>query len=397
MEDNIAISVQNLSKTYEIGKEKDETLRGSITKLFSFNKKNVDTFDALKNVSFEIPKGQVVGFIGKNGAGKSTILKLLSSITSPTNGKITISGRIASLLEVGTGFHPELTGKENIYLNATLLGMSRNEVKSKLDEIIEFSGVRKFLNTPVKHYSSGMYVRLAFAIAAHLDPEILVVDEVLAVGDLEFQKKCLGKMQDVASEGRTVLFVSHNMGILSQLCTRGIYLQQGTVKFDGKITDAISAYLEDQGQDQEFDVNIESIVRFNHLQMSNLNDELENVFDFDRVVKISGSVQIQEDQGRDLQICLAVLNKNKSRVCSFIKDVDGKASTFDFELSLPTETIAPGVYSILAQVYVPPGNEIFDEKSDVLPFEILDNGTKFQGYSNYGDVIFNNEIEIKKH
>jgi lipopolysaccharide transport system ATP-binding protein len=201
-----------------------------------------EDFWALRDVSFEVNEGEVVGIIGRNGAGKSTLLKILSRITEPTTGRIGIKGRVASLLEVGTGFHPELTGQENIYLNGAILGMSRAEVKRKFDEIVDFSGVGKFLNTPVKRYSSGMYVRLAFAVAAHLEPEILIIDEVLAVGDAEFQKKCLGKMRDVASAGRTVLFVSHNMAAVSSLCTGAILLERGTVAFAGDAEGGISAY-----------------------------------------------------------------------------------------------------------------------------------------------------------
>jgi ABC-type polysaccharide/polyol phosphate transport system ATPase subunit len=193
----------------------------------------VEEFWALKDISFEIKRGDVVGIIGRNGAGKSTLLKVLSRITEPSEGRVEVKGRIASLLEVGTGFHPELTGRENIYLNGAILGMSRAEIKRKFDEIVDFSGVEKFLDTPVKRYSSGMYVRLAFAVAAHLEPEILIVDEVLAVGDAEFQKKCLGKMGDVASEGRTVLFVSHNMGAVKSLCPSSILLAGGRIEASG--------------------------------------------------------------------------------------------------------------------------------------------------------------------
>jgi len=203
----------------------------------------LEEFWALKDLNFEIQQGERVGIIGRNGAGKSTLLKVLSRITEPTAGKIGIKGRVASLLEVGTGFHPELTGRENIFLNGAIMGMSRNEIKRKFDEIVDFSGVEKFLDTPVKRYSSGMYVRLAFSVAAHLEPEILVVDEVLAVGDAEFQKKCLGKMQDVSNqEGRTVLFVSHNLMALSSLCTKGIYLKNGQVKQQGLIEEVLSSY-----------------------------------------------------------------------------------------------------------------------------------------------------------
>jgi len=198
---------------------------------------------ALKDVSFEIRRGEAVGIIGRNGAGKSTLLKVLSRITEPSAGRVTIKGRVASLLEVGTGFHPELTGRENVYLNGAILGMTRAEVKRKFDEIVAFAEIEKFLDTPVKRYSSGMYVRLAFAVAAHLEPEILLVDEVLAVGDAAFQKKCLGKMGDVAQEGRTVLFVSHNMIAIQQLCEYGFVLNRGEISFSGATEDAIRSYV----------------------------------------------------------------------------------------------------------------------------------------------------------
>ena len=202
----------------------------------------VENFWALKDVSFEVKQGEVIGIIGRNGAGKSTLLKILSRITDPTEGRIRIKGRVASLLEVGTGFHPELSGRENVYLNGSILGMSRAEIKAKFEEIVAFAEVEKFLDTPVKRYSSGMYVRLAFAIAAHLEPEILVVDEVLAVGDVEFQKKCLGKMHDVATGGRTVLFVSHNMAAVRQLTTRGLVLGKGQILYQGCPDKAIEIY-----------------------------------------------------------------------------------------------------------------------------------------------------------
>jgi len=203
----------------------------------------VEEIWALKDVSFEIRRGEVVGIIGRNGAGKSTLLKILSRITEPSAGRVEIRGRVASLLEVGTGFHPELTGRENIYLNGAILGMTRAEIRRKFDEIVDFAGVEKFLDTPVKRYSSGMYVRLAFAVAAHLEPEILVVDEVLAVGDAEFQKKCLGKMGEVARGGRTVLFVTHNMGAITHLCNSAFLLQGGSLTFGGSAATAISRYL----------------------------------------------------------------------------------------------------------------------------------------------------------
>ena len=240
---DVAIKIEGVSKKYTVGKQKENSLRGSFGGLLKSAAAKGEEFWALKDISFEVNKGEVIGVIGKNGAGKSTLLKVLSQITKPTEGRIEINGRVASLLEVGTGFHPELTGRENIFLNGTILGMSRKEVKAKFDEIVDFSGVDKFIDTPVKHYSSGMYVRLAFAVAAHLEPEILIIDEVLAVGDAEFQKKCLGKMKDVAETGRTVIFVSHNMAAVEKLCSKCFLLNHGNLEFSGSVIETVSKYL----------------------------------------------------------------------------------------------------------------------------------------------------------
>ncbi len=249
-----AIRVEGLTKCYRIGgpRARYQTLRDTIVdtvkaplrRLRGGHAYQDQTIWALKDISLEVKRGEVVGIIGRNGAGKTTLLKVLSRITGPSEGYAEITGRIGSLLEVGTGFHPEMTGRENIYLNGAILGMKKKEIERKFDEIVAFAGVEKFLNTPVKRYSSGMYVRLAFAVAAHLEPEILLVDEVLAVGDYEFQKKCLGKMGDVAKGGRTVLFVSHNMGAIRQLVSRCILLEEGRVTFDGNKGECISKYLQ---------------------------------------------------------------------------------------------------------------------------------------------------------
>jgi len=257
-----AIKVEKLSKIYRLGEIGTGTISRDLErwvktkilgqedpflKIGEINNKSVvgnsDIVYSLKDINFEIEQGDAVGIIGKNGAGKSTLLKILSRVTSPSTGAIHIKGRVASLLEVGTGFHPELTGKENIYLNGAILGMRKKEIDRKLDEIVSFSGVERYINTPVKRYSSGMYVRLAFAVAAHLESEILIVDEVLAVGDAEFQKKCLGKMGEVSkTEGRTVLFVSHNMSAVKNLCTKGILLTNGEVRFDGNSSECLQKY-----------------------------------------------------------------------------------------------------------------------------------------------------------
>lgn len=263
---DIAISIENVSKMYRLGQVGTGTIshdlnrwwyrvRGKEDPYLQLGQENARDSEggqyvwALRDISFDVKQGEVLGIIGKNGAGKSTLLKLLSRVTAPTTGTIRAKGRIASLLEVGTGFHPELTGRENIYLNGAILGMTRQEVKAKFDEIVDFSGVAKYVDTPVKRYSSGMYVRLAFAVAAHLEPEILIVDEVLAVGDIEFQKKCLGKMKDVSeNDGRTILFVSHNMASIESLTQHGVLLDKGTVSYTGTAKKTIEKYFEQLAQ-----------------------------------------------------------------------------------------------------------------------------------------------------
>jgi lipopolysaccharide transport system ATP-binding protein len=279
------IKIENLSKKYVIGHQRQENytalrdvimhkLRGLGQRLLhplSPNKEEtcLEEFWALKDINLDIKQGDRIGIIGRNGAGKSTLLKILSRITEPTTGRITLNGRVASLLEVGTGFHPELTGRENIFLNGAVLGMSRADIKKNFEEIVAFAEVEKFLDTPVKRYSSGMYIRLAFAIAAHLEPEILVVDEVLAVGDTQFQKKCIGKMEDVGREGRTVIFVSHNMASVNVLCTKGIQLRQGEIVSSGTIENVISDYL----QDNEYGT------RSHYRSVSKLSDDNKAVLD----------------------------------------------------------------------------------------------------------------------
>ncbi len=254
----LAIRAEGLGKEYQIGAQQDgyQTIRENMMRMLkspfssatkAFRRSSTNSFWALKDVSFDIKRGEVVGVIGRNGAGKSTLLKVLSRITEPTKGYADVHGRVGSLLEVGTGFHPELTGRENIFLNGAILGMKRREIERKFDEIVDFAEVENFIETPVKRYSSGMYLRLAFAVAAYLEPEILLVDEVLAVGDAAFQKKCLGRMEDVAGEGRTILFVSHNMGAIRSLCNKGIYLEGGQVADAGDLSQCISRYFQSVG------------------------------------------------------------------------------------------------------------------------------------------------------
>jgi lipopolysaccharide transport system ATP-binding protein len=291
----IAIRADKLGKQYNLGIRQAgyRTFREAIlnslaapVRWMQGEQKNIKAFWALDDISFEINHGEAVGIIGRNGAGKSTLLKILSRITKPTKGRVDLYGRVASLLEVGTGFHPELSGRDNIYLNGAILGMSRREIDRKFDEIVDFADVEKFLDTPVKHYSSGMYVRLAFAVAAHLEPEILVVDEVLAVGDAEFQKKCLGKMGDVAKQGRTVLFVSHNMGAIENLCNTVMVLNKGRIVNSGKTSEMINYYsgkiIDDVISKSTLDERVENRsgdgrIRFTNFCIKDTNNNLTDV------------------------------------------------------------------------------------------------------------------------
>jgi lipopolysaccharide transport system ATP-binding protein len=296
----VAIKVENLSKAYQIGQFSTGTLSRDIERWFALIRGKEDPFLkigeennrsisgksnivlSLKNINFEINKGDAVGIIGKNGAGKSTLLKILSQVTTPTSGSVKIKGRVASLLEVGTGFHPELTGRENIFLNGAILGMRKNEIKKKFDEIVDFSGVERYIDTPVKRYSSGMYVRLAFAVAAHLESEILIVDEVLAVGDAEFQNKCLGKMGQVSKgQGKTVLFVSHNMDSIQQLCKNCLFLENGSIKEFGNSYETIAKYYATSTfYHSTTNKVINNKVRFNKIFTTNILDEETNRFSY---------------------------------------------------------------------------------------------------------------------
>ncbi len=293
----LAIKAENISKQYRLGEVGTGTLSHDLNrfwykvrgkenpylKIGEINDRSAkgesDYVWSLRNINFEIEQGDAVGIIGRNGAGKSTLLKLLSKVTKPTTGGFKVNGRIASLLEVGTGFNPEMTGRENIYLNGAILGMRREEITRKFDEIVAFSGVERYIDTPVKRYSSGMYVRLAFAVAAHLESEILIVDEVLAVGDAEFQKKCLGKMGEVSKgEGRTVLFVSHNMGAIQSLCNKAMLLKNGIIQFQGDVTDAAALYHNEDSNSNQIELDNKYIKR---ISINQINDKIEIVCDFE--------------------------------------------------------------------------------------------------------------------
>ncbi|UYZ57458.1 ABC transporter ATP-binding protein [Hymenobacter latericus] len=307
---DIAIQVENLGKLYRLGEIGTGTLSQDLSRWWARVRGKEDPFAlvgetndrtvrgqsdfvwSLKDVSFEVKQGEVLGIIGRNGAGKSTLLKILSKVTAPTTGRVKIQGRIASLLEVGTGFHPELTGRENIFLNGAILGMNKSEIRKKFDEIVDFSGVERYIDTPVKRYSSGMYVRLAFAVAAFLEPEILIVDEVLAVGDAEFQKKCLGRMKDVSvNGGRTVLFVSHNMDAVRSLCTRGVYMQNGGLHSSGEISEVVANYY------QNVSINLKSQFKISadapSIKAISLNAEALNHATIDLTVEFESPFDLQ--------------------------------------------------------------------------------------------------------
>ncbi|HWZ21390.1 MAG TPA: ABC transporter ATP-binding protein, partial [Cytophagaceae bacterium] len=291
------LEIQNISKKFKIQHETQRylSIRDSISNVFTKTKNNNEDFWALKDVSFDVYPGDSIGIIGKNGAGKSTLLKILSKITPPTSGKIISRGRLASLLEVGTGFHPELTGRENIYLNGSILGLRKSEITKQFDEIVNFSGVEKFLDTPLKHYSSGMQLRLAFAVAAHLEPEILIIDEVLAVGDAEFQKKCIGKMNEVSKSGRTILFVSHNMSAVKSLCEKCIIIELGHLKLQADTSTAFNYFTSeilktDKIRQAEVfiapELNKSSLIKFSKIALYNSKRELQSDYSFEEEIKV---------------------------------------------------------------------------------------------------------------
>jgi len=360
---DIAISVENVSKLYHIGRKASgslrETISGKVDRLFHRYSEQPDEteFWALKDVSFEIKQGDIVGVIGKNGAGKSTLLKILSRITEPTSGRIQINGRVGSLLEVGTGFHPELSGRENIFLNGSILGMRRSEIQSKFDEIVDFSGIEKFIDTPVKRYSSGMYVRLAFAVAAHLEPEVLIIDEVLAVGDAEFQKKCLGKMQDVAGHGRTIIFVSHNMIAVQSLCESAIYLNQGSIDKIGFTEPVVNYYLNSNKISDNYvpfwklQTTPDSVAYFHSIQLSDNEGKVKSEFNlFDEIFIELEYVVLFEQKGIHLFFDL------EYNGLFLLRSFDTDADTFRWGIR------NPGTYKIKFKLpkYLKSGQYIFN-------------------------------------
>ncbi|NJO25943.1 MAG: ATP-binding cassette domain-containing protein [Bacteroidia bacterium] len=407
-----AIRVENLSKKFIIGHEEKErytALRDVMARkaksIFSFGSRSKtiyskEEFWALKNISFDVQQGDRIGIIGRNGAGKSTLLKILSRITEPTEGRITINGRVASLLEVGTGFHPELTGRENIFLNGAILGMSRAEIRKKFDEIVAFAEVERFLDTPVKRYSSGMYVRLAFAVAAHLEPEILIVDEVLAVGDAQFQKKCLGKMEDVSkNQGRTVLFVSHNMGVIAQLCQKSIFLQKGKLIQVDETRKVIDNYiLNVQSGENVYKVDpekVQSQIYFTRIET--LNAELTNCEDFQFNESIYLKVKMNvEAFDPNAKISFTIQNNNGDYLSTIVEDLSvfykGITET-EILLKLASHVLAPNTYAFRLAIFHH-NVAVFDLVEMVCPLRIVDTGSKmamFEGI-NYGNFFIDYKI-----
>ncbi len=417
--DNVAIKVEGINKFYRIGLKADmhDSFAAS---MFSFMKKpfqnyrkyrslyKFDDFDhelssdsglkysgilwALKDISMEIKQGEAVGIIGRNGSGKSTLLKILSRITSPVKGSVEIHGRISSLLEVGTGFHPELTGRENVYLNAIILGMKKKEVDRKFDEIVDFSGVEKFIDTPVKRYSSGMKVRLAFSVAAHLEPEILIVDEVLAVGDAEFQSKCIGKMDSVVTEGCTVLFVSHNMGAIMDLCSRVVCLEAGRLSIDGDPTDVVSKYLSSSAHGtagywvcDPAEVRTGRLAWLKHVRLISDKEGKESaIANYDEQVKIEIGYEIKS-RVKDFKTYL-LLTDTSSRIVWSSQDTDRSGAIFgqvrepgiySATCLFPKLLLKPGQYYVTVGISGSPSVAIKKEHVNVVAFNITSDGYPF--------------------
>jgi len=398
------ISVENLSKSYLVGhrtgrRERYTALRDVlIREARNFSRKAVDLFRgrqivqgdeieefwALKDVNFEVKQGEVVGIIGHNGAGKSTLLKILSRITEPTQGRIVLRGRTASLLEVGTGFHPELTGRENIFLNGAILGMAQREIRAKFDEIVAFSGVERFVDTPVKHFSSGMYVRLAFAVAAFLEPEILVIDEVLAVGDAEFQKKCLGKMSEIAHGGRTILFVSHNLTAVRNLCSHAIVLQNGRASPKEDIQSAIDRYSKEQKGALASSWKRPEKSKKPKVYFDSIDVQLEGK---QPAMRLQCCICIKSTPGAlPVSISVEILDDKLTRIMQAIPNyqpfIGGDSETSYVDLSIDLPPLIPGIYPLTFWIGVP-RLETVDSVSDAIAIEITDSPSPDRGFPHF--------------
>jgi lipopolysaccharide transport system ATP-binding protein len=389
------IKVENLSKLYFLGGARHNSLRDAIMSFVRNprrDKKN--ELWALKDVTFDVQDGETLGIIGRNGAGKSTLLKILSRITKPTSGAAEIRGRVGSLLEVGTGFHQELSGRENIFLNGAILGMKRSEIEAKFDEIVAFSEIEKFIDTPVKHYSSGMYMRLAFSVAAHLEPEILIVDEVLAVGDVAFQKKCLNKMREVGQTGRTVLFVSHDMQSIARLCSRAVWMKDGAIAKDGAAADVISDYLHEQSQkgaEKIWEISEKSpgneIVRLRRVRVCDDAGATVSSIDIRRPVLVEMTYEVLRG-GKVLVPNVHFYNEQGA--CIFVshdwnsiwRTVPREAGTYVSKMRVPGNFLAEGTIFVTAAVstYLP--FEVHLQERDTIAFSVIDS---LDGDSMRGD------------
>lgn len=407
---SIAIKIENLSKQYRLGSVSTRTLSHDLNRWWQMNirgkedpflkigeisnratKSESEFVWALRDINIEVQEGEILGIIGKNGAGKSTLLKILSKVTVPTTGSVHARGRIASLLEVGTGFHPEMTGRENIFMNGAILGMSKAEIQNKFDEIVDFSGVETFIDTPVKRYSSGMLVRLGFAVAAHLEPEILIVDEVLAVGDAEFQKKAIGKMQNISmGKGRTVLFVSHNMGAISELCTKCVLFQKGEITDNGDVGKIITTYLQINkyskgsyyfdGKNKE-----DKKAFFEEIKVIDNENNIRNTFFFDETINISFRLRINNNDQR-LNVFCIILDRKLNRV--FSSESSGLKDKMT--LKIHPNFLVRGNYSINAFIHIPKIKQE-DVVENVCNFRILDNKSKLAKHGEYDyGVVFGN-------
>jgi lipopolysaccharide transport system ATP-binding protein len=404
-----AIHVEHLSKRYRIGvvQQQHDTLRDQLVKsvkgLFRHNGQphaGHEHFWALKDISFDVKQGEVMGIIGRNGAGKSTLLKILSRITEPTRGHAAVYGRVASLLEVGTGFHPELTGRENVYLNGAVLGMKRAEIERKFDEIVAFSGVEKFIDTPLKRYSSGMQVRLAFAVAAHLEPEILLVDEVLAVGDADFQDKCLGKMNQVARSGRTVLFVSHNMGAIARLCSRVLLIERGRLKLDGAARVVVESYLWSEADLSSTWINSSSdsnkSVQFTSARILSADETPVGIVRFDESFRLEIAYEVVH-RTRNISILFRLTNAEGMAIwTSWDTDPDnwnsGSISEPGHYMSVctvPGNLLKPGRYFVSLGGFVCGDHERSsypEEEETVLIFDVSEMGYLYYPYCRDGTI-----------
>lgn len=430
MSKDIILKAENISKQYRLGQVGTGTLSHDLNRWWHqirgkenpylkigdtndrATKGNSDYVWALQDINFEVERGEVLGIIGKNGAGKSTLLKILSKVTAPTTGSIKSRGRIASLLEVGTGFNGEMTGRENIFLNGAILGMTKKEITSKLDEIIEFSGCERYIDTPVKRYSSGMTVRLAFAVAAFLEPEILVIDEVLAVGDAEFQKKAIGKMQDISKgEGRTVLFVSHNMAAVKSLCTKGIVVEHGKVVFEGAINDSINFYID---ANKSKDITAKILISDEHRKFKTSNEiqikSIEfvnaiqgNWFASLKPIKLKIELQINKEE-LQFRIAGSIFTNEDYKVGTFFtntKDAAKITNSLTVDVDIVDHNLSKGSYYFAFSVGYGDeevGNKEYDIVYEVLPFEIthkIDIESPINNWpKNWGNISFNSNLSL---